>query len=98
MRTSISVKWGDPSRGVNNVIISKLRKVENIHPIVLLITQKTPEVLFQRLIGSFRLPIGLGMVAGGEVTRDLEHLEEMLPNFGETNCGPQSLMILFGRS
>ena len=39
----------------------------------------------------------LGMVAGGEVTRDLEHLEEMLPNFGETNCGPRSLMILFGR-
>ena len=57
--------------------------MENISPIVLLITQKTPEVLFQHLICSFRLPISLGMVAGGEVTRDLEHLEEMLPKFGD---------------
>ena len=83
VRTSISVKWGDPSRGVNSVIISKLRKVENISLIVLLITQKASKILFQCLVCSFRLPVSLRMVAGGEVTRDFEHLEEMLPEFGD---------------
>ena len=83
MRTGISVEWGDSSRGVNNIIIRKLRKVENLGPIVLLITQETPEILLQRLVCSFRLPIGLRMVAEGEVARDLEHLEEMLPKFGD---------------
>ena len=47
------------------------------------VNNHAPEVLFQRLICSFRLPIGLGMVAGGEATRDLEHLEDMLPKFGD---------------
>jgi hypothetical protein len=68
---------------VDSVIVSKLRKVANISPIVMLITQKTPEVLLQHLICSFYIPIGLGMVAGGEVTGHLENLEEMLPKFGE---------------
>jgi hypothetical protein len=68
---------------VNSIIIRKLRKVENLGPIVLLITQETPEILLQRLVCSFRLSVGLRMVAGGEVAGDLEHLEEMLPKFGD---------------
>ena len=66
---------------MNNIIIRKFRKVENLGPIVLLITQETPEILLQRLVCSCRLPIGLRMVAEGEVTSDLEHFKEVLPEF-----------------
>ena len=82
MKTGISVEWGYLSRGVNIIVIRKLRKVENVGPIVLLITQKASK-LFQCLVCSFRLPVGLRMVAGGEVTRDLENLKEVLPKFGD---------------
>ena len=88
MKTGISVEWGYLSRRVNNIVIRKLRKLENVGPIILLITQKASEILFQCLVCSFRLPVGLRMVAGGEVTRDLEHLEEMLPKFGDELRSP----------
>jgi hypothetical protein len=66
---------------VDSVIIGKFGKVKNICPVILMIAEKAPQILLQRLICSFGLTVGLWVVAGGEVASDLEHFKEVLPEF-----------------
>ena len=80
MTSRISIKWRNFRGCVDRVVIGKFGEVENICPVILMIAEKAPQILLQRLIGSFGLAIGLWVVAGGEVTSDLEH-EEMLLEF-----------------
>ena len=60
-----------------------------------LTTYETPKILLQDLICTFCLSISLGMVAGGQFTRDLENCEEMLPKF---RYKLQSTVIVVGRT
>ena len=80
-RHRISIKWRNFSRCVDRVIIGEFGEVENICPVILMIAEEAPQVLLQRLICSFGLAVGLWVVAGGEVTSDLEHFKKVLPEF-----------------
>jgi hypothetical protein len=66
---------------VDRVVIGKFGEVENICPVVLMIAEKAPQILLQRLICSFSLAVSLWVVAGREVTSDLEHVKKVLPEF-----------------
>ena len=49
---------------MDTVIVGKFRHGKEVHPIILLVTDGTPEVLFEDLVDSFNLAIGLRMVCG----------------------------------
>ena len=49
---------------------------EELGPLVWVVCTEDPEVSFDFLIGSFSLPISLGMISGGEVDIVFEDLSE----------------------
>ena len=61
---------------LRGVVVCELREWEEVDPVVLLIIDVHPKVLFQDLVDTFRLPIGLWVVGRGEVGLDVEQLEK----------------------
>ena len=49
---------------MDTIIVGKFRHGKEVHPIVLLVADCTPEVLFEDLVDSFGLAISLRVVRG----------------------------------
>ena len=53
-----------------DVVVGKFCKREQVLPVVLLVVDEDPKVLFKDLVHPFHLPISLGMIHCGEVSLD----------------------------
>src|SRR5271170_755315 len=73
----VGKEWGHLSRGILGIVVHKLGKGEELVPVILLVIAVYPQILFQRLIYPFRLPIGLGVVCRRPVTLDIEPFEQV---------------------
>ena len=58
--------------GVRRIVIGEFSEREEVGPIVLLVQAIVSEVLFQGLVSSFRLTIGLRIISRCEVEPDAE--------------------------
>ena len=66
----------DTGSRAQSIVVGKFRKRKEREPVVLLVIAEYPEVLFQCLIGPFRLSVTFGMISGGEVKLHVECLSE----------------------
>ena len=83
MKTVVCEKRCDASGGVARVVIGKLRHGEKGKPIVLLVTDDAPQVLFKYLIDPLCLAICLGMMGRRQLRCSSEDLEESSPEMGD---------------
>ena len=60
------IEGRDFSRTMGNGFVLELSGGKELGPLVWVVCTEDPEVSFNFLIGSFSLPIGLGMVSGGK--------------------------------
>ena len=58
----VGKEWSLLDGLLNSIIVGKLCKCQEIHPIVLMIVDSASQVLFQNLIDLFSLPICLEMI------------------------------------
>ena len=73
----IGKEWGHTSGCILGIVVYEFRKGEKLVPVILLIVAIDPQILFQRLIYPFCLPIRLGVVRCGPVALDIEPFEQM---------------------
>ena len=66
------VEWGESRRDVDSVIVGELGHGYPLHPVVLVVVEEDPEVLFQLLIDAFRLSICLWVKCRRWVVLDSE--------------------------
>src|ERR1700731_4308877 len=57
MITLVRKEWGNPCSGARSIVVGEFRQGQEFGPVVLLIIAVTMEVLFQRLVSSFRLSV-----------------------------------------
>jgi hypothetical protein len=67
---------------LRGIIVSKFSKKKPGDPVILLVIDKTIEILFENLINSFRLSVGLQMISGGKSSLDLECSQNFFPEGG----------------
>ena len=70
MEPFISEKWSDTCGQMLDVVVGKFCKREQVLPVVLLVVDEDPKVLFEDLVHPFHLPIGFRMIRCGEVSFD----------------------------
>ena len=76
METLVSKEWGDHSGRVGPVVVCELGQGKEIDPVVLLVVDVHPKILFQDLVDTFSLTIGLWMVGSQKVGFDPQQLAE----------------------
>src|SRR6202030_4476794 len=76
MITLLLKEWGNPRSGARGIVVGEFRQGEEFGPVVLLIIAVTTEVLFQRLVSSFRLSVALWVVPRSEVQGHIEDLAQ----------------------
>ena len=67
---------------VVGVVVDELGEGQPRGPVGLVIAGEAANVLDEGLASPFSLPVGLRMITGGEVCRDLEACHEILPEPG----------------
>src|SRR5467141_2867311 len=86
---------GDHSSRMRSIIVCKFGKGQEVDPVILLVVDVYPKILFQDLVNSFSLPIGLWVIGRREIGLDTEQLakrppearDEVLPAIGDDVCG-----------
>lgn len=78
----VSKEWGLLCRCKDAIVVSKLCQWEEGDPVILEKIIVTPEILFQDLIHSLCLLIGLGVVRGREASLYGEEPHKLLPKSG----------------
>ena len=63
----VSKEWGYSGGSTRGIVVCELREREKLSPVVLLIIEVNPDVLFQCLISVFGLSVTFRMVTRGEV-------------------------------
>src|ERR1700730_9569056 len=76
MITLVREEWGNPRSGARSIVVGEFRQGQEFGPVVLLIIAVTMEVLFQRLVSSFRLSVALRVIPRGEVQGHIEDLAQ----------------------
>src|SRR3984893_14778365 len=76
MITLVREEWGNPRSGARSIVVGEFRQGEEFRPVVLLIIAVTTEVLFQRLVSSFRLSVALRVIPRSEVQGHIEDLAQ----------------------
>ena len=71
------------SGGVLSVIVDEFRKGEELAPVVLLIVTIYPQILLQRLVHLFRLPIRLRVICRRPIPLDVQPLEKVSGEMGD---------------
>ena len=80
---------------MRSIVVCKFGKGQEVDPVILLVVDVYPKVLFQDLVDLLGLPIGLWVVGGREIGLDTEQLakrppearDEVLPAIGDNVCG-----------
>lgn len=67
----VGKEWGDPCRVGDVVVMGKLGEWEEVGPVILLVTDVGPEVLFHDCVNAVSLSVGFGVKHGGQVWGDL---------------------------
>ena len=62
METLVSKELGDHCCRVSCVVVHEFSQGKEIDPVVLLVVDVHPKILFQDLVNTFGLTVGLGMV------------------------------------
>ena len=62
VETVVSKKWSNSRRCMQRVIVGELGKWDKANPVLLLVAKRALQVLFQDLVNSLRLSIGLRMM------------------------------------
>jgi len=70
MKTLVSEEWGDHGHSVQCVVVQKLGQGKGVDPIILLVIDVHPKILFQDLVDPFGLTISLWMVGSQKVGFD----------------------------
>src|SRR5882724_1388457 len=70
MEAFVGEEWGDHGRRVQSVVVRKLGKRKEVDPIVLLVVDVHPKILFQDLVDPFGLAIRLRVIGGRKVGLD----------------------------
>src|SRR3984893_3539103 len=76
MITLVRKEWGNPRSGARSIVVGEFCQGEEFRPVVLLIIAVTMEVLFQRLVSSFRLSVALRVIPRSEVQGHIEDLAQ----------------------
>ena len=66
------VEWGESSRNMDSVVVGEFGHGYPLRPVILVVIEEDPEVLFQFLIDTFRLSICLRMEGRRGVVFDPE--------------------------
>src|SRR5882724_10502963 len=64
MEAFVGEEWGDRGRRVRSVVVHELGKRKEVDPIVLLVVDVHPKILFQDLVDLFGLAIRLRVIGG----------------------------------
>jgi hypothetical protein len=70
------------SRGVDMIVVLKLRKGKEVIPIILTLVDEETEILLQLLIDSLRLSVSLGMISRGSRQFDSEEPVQLPSELG----------------
>jgi len=70
MKTLVSEERGDHGRRVRHVIVCKLGQGKEVDPIVLLVVDIHPKILFQDLVDPFGLAVSLRVIGSRKVGLD----------------------------
>jgi len=63
MKTLVHKEWSDHGFRVQSVVVRKLCQWEEVDPVILLVVDIYPKILFQALVNTFSLTIGLRIVS-----------------------------------
>ena len=70
MKTLVGEERGDHGRRVRSIVVCKLGQGKEVDPIVLLVVDVHPKILFQDLVDPFGLAIHLRVIGGRKVGLD----------------------------
>src|SRR5882672_9029936 len=62
MKALVGEEGGDHGGQVRGIVVCKLCKGQEVDPVVLLVVDVYPKILFQDLVDSFSLPVGLWVI------------------------------------
>ena len=75
----VGEEGGDHGGQMRSIIVCELGKGQEVHPVILLVVDVYPKILFQDLVDSFSLPVGLWVVGCQEIGLDTEQLAKRSP-------------------
>ena len=78
----IEIEGGVASCRVLPCVVDECCTGKPFYPIILMVIGENPEILFNFLVCSFRLTIGLGMIGGGEGSLDSDALVQFSRELG----------------
>jgi hypothetical protein len=73
---------------MESVIVGEFSQEKEVDPIILLVANGTPEVLFKDLVDPLSLSISLWMVCRGQVQRSSTDLKKLFPEMGDELRSP----------
>ena len=82
VETIVGEKWSKSCRCVQRVVVGELGNWEKVNPIVLLVTTRAPQSLFQDLVNPLFLSIGLRMIGWRQIHSTTDFSEKAPPKIG----------------
>src|SRR5882672_11182016 len=74
VKALVGKEGGDHGGRMRSIVVCKFGKGQEVDPVILLVIDVNPKVLFQDLVDSFGLPIGLQVIGRRKVSLDTEQL------------------------
>src|SRR5882672_11914581 len=79
VKALVGEEGGDHGSRMRSIVVYEFGKGQEVDPVILLVVDVYPKILFQDLVNSFGLPIGLWVVGSGEIGLDTEQLAKRSP-------------------
>src|SRR5882672_9194386 len=79
VKALVGKEGGDHGGQMRSIVVCEFGEGQEVDPVVLLVVDVYPKILFQDLVDSFSLPVGLWVVGCREIGLDTQHLGEQSP-------------------